>query len=73
MKIYPKPTSVTSECIPDTAFDDLLIKPDVFAILTKDIDWDITHTFCEGHNLRQNIKAQEPGVRCIQKLITIGK
>ncbi|KAK0234925.1 hypothetical protein EDD85DRAFT_841085 [Armillaria nabsnona] len=72
MQIYPKPTSVTSGCIPDR-FDDLLVKPDVFAILTKDIDWDITHTFHEGYNLRQNVKAQEPGVRCIHKLITIDK
>ncbi|PBK89644.1 ARM repeat-containing protein [Armillaria gallica] len=73
MQTYPKPTPpVTGECTPDT-FDDLLVKPDVFAILTKDIDWDVTHTFREGHNLRQNVKAQEPGVRCIQKLITIDK
>ncbi len=72
MQIYPKSTPITGECTPDT-FDDLLVKPDVFAILTKDIDWDVTCTFREGHNLRQNVKAQEPGVRCIQKLITIGK
>ncbi len=57
-------------------FDDLLLKTNVFAILTKNIDWDvthITHIFCEGHNLRLIVKAQEPGVRCIQKLIKIGK
>ncbi|PBK66034.1 ARM repeat-containing protein [Armillaria solidipes] len=72
IQIHPKPTPGPSDCIPYT-FDDLLLKSDVFAILTKDIDWDVTHTFREGHNLRQNIKAQEPGVRCIQKLIAFDK
>ncbi|KAK0216782.1 hypothetical protein IW262DRAFT_1298790 [Armillaria fumosa] len=56
---------------PDSPFVDLLLKPNVFAILTKNIDWDVAHTFCKRHNLRQSVKAQESGVRCIQKLIAI--
>ncbi|KAK0488040.1 hypothetical protein EDD18DRAFT_1466503 [Armillaria luteobubalina] len=55
----------------DGAFADLLLKPNAFAILTNNIDWDVAHTFHEGHNLKKNIKAQEPGIRCIQRLITI--
>ncbi|KAK0460335.1 hypothetical protein IW261DRAFT_296061 [Armillaria novae-zelandiae] len=58
---------------PDSPFVELLLKPNAFAILTKNIDWEVTHTFDERHNLRQSVKAQESGVRCIQKLITIDK